>query len=843
MIRHLLFALALLLPALSTAQLQRPDNFLPHRLGEQFTPHHLLLSYFEHVAANSPNVKLVPYGYTKQGRPLMIAIVSSPDNLARLEDIRQNHLRRTGLAEGRPDAALDRAVVGLGFSVHGNEAAGSESSMGVLYDLVNPANAAAQNWLKNTVVLLDPSLNPDGYARYTNWYRDVSPTKPDPRPEAREHREPWPGGRVNHYLFDLNRDWAWQTQVESRQRAVLYRQWLPHVFADIHEQGYNEPYYFAPAAEPFHAYITDWQRNFQTTIGNNHARYFDREGWLYFTKERFDLLYPSYGDTYPTYLGSIGMTYEQGGIGAGRAILLENGDTLTLYDRVAHHRASALSTVEIASQHVADLVRNFQAFYDRSRNNPPGAYKSFVIKGSNPVGRLKAITTLFDRNGIRYGKAGKSATVKGFDYKTGTETSVRIEENDLVVSAYQPAGTLAQILLEPQTQLTDSATYDITAWALPYAYGLHAFALKERFDPQGAFAAPTPAANLAAGQKPYAYLLRWQSVEDARLLGELMQQDINARFANSAFRMEGRDFAPGTVVITRADNRLAGDAFDEIVITTARKYAAEVFGVRSGMVEKGYDFGSPNLPMTARPNIAVLSGEGTYSNSYGQVWHFLEQELGYPFAALPAANIGSLDLSDYNVLIMTDGNYRIDDAAADRLGQWIAKGGRLIAVGSALYSLEDKKGFALTRYASTDEKSKAESDAEKAELESRLAAYGDQDRQSLSSAIPGAIFKVTLDRTHPLAFGLSDAYFSLKTNTLRYPWLKGAWNVGTLGDNLQYTGFVGMQAKEQMKSTLVFGVEQKGRGAVIYMVDNPLFRGFWENGKLLFSNALFFAGK
>jgi hypothetical protein len=697
--------------------------------------------------------------------------------------------------------------------------------------------------LKNTVVLLDPSLNPDGYSRYTNWYRDVSPRTPDPRPEAREHREPWPGGRVNHYLFDLNRDWAWQTQIESQLRAVLYRQWLPHVYADIHEQGYNEPYYFAPAAEPFHTYITDWQRNFQKNIGSNHARYFDSEGWLYFTKERFDLLYPSYGDTYPTYLGSIGMTYEQGGIGAGRAILIENGDTLTLYDRVAHHRAAALSTVEIASQHVADLVRNFQSFYDRSRNNPPGEYKSFIIKGNNPIGRLKAITTLLDRNGIRYGKAGKGANLKGFDYKTGAETTVRIEENDLVVSAYQPAGTLAQILLEPQTRLADSLTYDITAWALPYAYGLQAFALKERFDPQGAFAVPTSAGNLASNQKNYAYVLRWQSVEDARLLGELQQQGINARFAKSAFRMEGRDFAPGTVVITRADNRLAGDAFDEIVVRAARKYSVEVFGARSGMVEKGYDFGSPTLPMMARPDIAVLSGEGTYSNSYGQVWHFLEQELRYPFAALPAANLASLDLSAYNVLIMTDGGYRIDDAAAEKLGQWIAKGGRLIAIGSALYSLEDKKGFALTRYASAEEKSKAESNAENAELESRLLAYGDQDRRAISGDIPGAIFKVTLDRTHPLAFGFSDTYFTLKTNALRYPWLKGVWNVGTLGESLQYTGFVGMHAKEQMKNTLVFGVEDKGRGAVIYMVDNPLFRGFWENGKMLFSNALFFAGK
>ncbi len=843
MTQRFLPALLLLLPGLAFAQLKSPDAYLPHRLGEQFTPHHVLVSYFEHVAANSPNVQLVRYGTTNQGRPLIAAIVSAPENLARMEDIRLNHLRRAGLSEGRPDPSLDRAIVGLGFSVHGNEAAGSESSMGVIHALADPGNTATQAWLKNTVVLIDPSLNPDGYSRYTSWYRDVSPAVPDSRREAREHREPWPGGRVNHYLFDLNRDWAWQTQVESQHRARFYHQWLPHVFADIHEQGFNEPYYFAPAAEPYHAYITDWQRKFQANIGQNHARYFDSEGWLYFTKERFDLLYPSYGDTYTTYMGSIGMTYEQGGIGAGRAIIIENGDTLTLFDRVAHHQTTALSTVEAASQNAADLVRNFQAFYDRSRNNPPGPYKTFVVKASNPPGKLAGFAELLDRNGIRYGKAGKSISSRGFDYRNGVEGSVRIEEDDLIVSAYQPAGTLAQILMEPQVQLADSLTYDITAWSLPYAHGLEAYALKERLEPQGQFALRIPASNLSAVQKPYAYLVRRQSMEDARFISELTRQGIHIRFAKLPFRIDGRDFSAGTFVVTRADNRLAEDQLDRVVDAAARKHKIDIHAVRSGMVEKGADFGSPDLPLAAQPRIAVLSGEGAYSNSYGQLWHFLEKDLGYPFAALPAGNLGILDLGDYDLLIMSDGNYRIDDAAADRLGQWMAKGGRIIAIGSALNAFADRKGFALARYESNEAKNRAERDMEQADLENRLLPYGDQDRRAISGDIPGAIFKVKMDASHPLAFGLSDTYFSLKTGPQSYPWLKSAWNVGTLNAELTYYGFVGEQAKAAIRNSVVFAVEEKGRGAIIYMVDNPLFRGFWENGKMLLSNAIFMVGQ
>lgn len=844
MTRRFFLALSWLLPVLAIAQLKSPDAFLPHRLGEQFTPHHVLVSYFEHVAAHSPNVKLIPYGATAQGRPLIVAVVSAPENLARLEDIRLNHLRRAGMAEGRPDPGLDRVIVGLGFSVHGNEAAGSESSMGVIYELVNPANTHAQQWLRNTIVLLDPSLNPDGYSRYTHWYRDVSPRIPDPRPGAREHREPWPGGRVNHYLFDLNRDWAWQTQPESRQRVKFYHQWLPHVFADIHEQGPNEPYYFAPAAEPYHTYITDWQRRFQVAIGQNHARYFDREGWLYFTKERFDLLYPSYGDTYPTYMGSIGMTYEQGGIGAGRALLIENGDTLTLFDRVAHHQTAALSTVEVASRHADDLIKNFQAFFERSRQNPPGPYKAFVIRASNPPGRLKAFVELLDRNGIQYGRAGKKLSVKGFDYRKGAEADFAVEENDLLVSAYQPAGTLAQILLEPHTQLADSLTYDITAWALPYAYGLEACAVRQRLDPKFPF--EILASQALLGQdKPYAYVAFRESLEDARFLADLLRQGVKARFASQAFRTEGRDYPAGAIVITRADNRHLTGTLDALIAKTAGQYRIRIYPVKTGMAEKGADFGSPSFPMVVQPRIAVLSGEGTYNNSYGQVWHFLEQELNLPFIALPANQLSSLDLSDYNTLILPEGNYSLDDAAASKLSQWANRGGRIIALGSALYAFQDRSGFALARYESPDAKSKAEKAQETTLLENRLQPYAEQDRQAASGDIPGAIFKVTIDTSHPLAFGLANdnVYFSLKTSTQAYPWLKNAWNVGTLNDSLTYYGFVGEQAKAAMKNTVVFAVEEKGRGAIVYMVDNPLFRGFWYQGKHLFCNALFFIGR
>ncbi|MEM9931652.1 MAG: zinc carboxypeptidase, partial [Bacteroidota bacterium] len=404
-------------------------------------------------------------------------------------------------------------------------------------------------WLENTLVIIDPCLNPDGYSRYTHWYRNVAPKNADPSPWVREHLEPWPGGRVNHYHFDLNRDWAWKTQKESQLRSERYLDWLPHIHADVHEQGYNSPYYFAPAAKPFHEYITDWQGEYQTEIGKNHTKYFDSNGWLYFTRERFDLLYPSYGDTYPTFHGSIGMTYEQAGHSrAGRAILTETGDTLTLDDRVTHHATTSLSTVEVASRDADRIVKNFGEYFQQA-DNPPGKYKTFVIKPGDAPKRLAALTKLLDKNRIEYGYATNNQGGRGYSYLTGKSEDFTLEKGDLVVSAHQPLGVFAQVLLEPQTMLEDSVTYDITAWSLPYAYGLPAFALTSKNSFSTSTNKPAVSGFKRPESLPYAYMAEWTSVADAAFLGDLLEAEVRVRYALEPIGVEGKEFASGTLVM------------------------------------------------------------------------------------------------------------------------------------------------------------------------------------------------------------------------------------------------------------------------------------------------------
>ena len=323
------------------AQLKTPEQFLGYKPGDRFTPHHRMVDYFEYVAAQNPNIKLIQYGETNEKRPLILAILASPENMARLEQIRTDNLKRTGILSGTPSTQVP--INWMSFNVHGNESVGMEAAISTFHTLADPNNAKVQAWLKNQVVILDPAINPDGRDRYSNWYNQKMHTQLQPDIQSMEHNEPWPGGRANHYLFDLNRDWAWQVQVESQQRLKVYQQWMPQLHLDFHEQGIDNPFYMAPAAEPLHEQLTPFQHEFQDIFGKNTAKYFDQMGRFYFTKERFDLLYPSYGDTYPMYNGAIGMTIEQGG--GGRAGI--GGDDHGQAEQQLDHRV-ARALVQIA---------------------------------------------------------------------------------------------------------------------------------------------------------------------------------------------------------------------------------------------------------------------------------------------------------------------------------------------------------------------------------------------------------------------------------------------------------------------------------------------------------------
>ncbi len=819
--------------ALPLAAQPTPEAFLGYPLGTQFTQHHRILAYAEAVAEASPRALVVPYGVTYEGRPLVVVVVASARNMARLEAIQQSNLALTGLRDG-PVLEDAPAIVWLSYNVHGNEAVSSEAFMPTLHALTDPDNAQAQAWLENTVVILDPMLNPDGRERYVQGYKQRVGAQPNPEPLAREHAETWPGGRANHYYFDLNRDWAWQTQIETQQRARLYQQWMPHVHADFHEQGVDAPYYFAPAAEPFHAVITPWQRELQTRIGQRNVQTFDAASRLYFTREVFDLFYPSYGDTWPTYNGAIGMTYEQGGSGrAGLAIETSAGDTLTLAQRIANHFATSLNTVAVTAENRAETLDQFRAYFARARRAEGAPYAAYVVSAANGADRLRALTRLLDANNIRYGQAAGRSTAEGFQYRSGAEGRVTVEAGDLVVPAAQPNGTLVQVLFEPSAVLPDTLTYDITAWALPYAYNLDAAALRRPVDTRPYAETRVTPPSIA---RPYAYLTAWEGMADARLLADLLRHGIRVRAATEPFSIAETSYGPGTLVITRTDNARLGERFDEIVQEAARRHEQPLYPVASGYATQGSDFGARSVAYLEAPRVMVLAGEGLSSLSVGEVWHFFDQQLGYPVTLVDMGDFTPDALAEYDVLVLPSGSYGrvLSSEALQAVHAWVRRGGRLVALEGAARFLAGKDGFGLkaTPAAAPDDS-----------VEARLQPYGTRVRRSIMDETPGAVYRVQLDATHPLAFGYPETTFALVRSGAAYNFLPEGWNVGVVRQDARISGFAGANAQARLQDVLLYGVEEKGRGQVVYLLDSPLFRGFWEGGKLLFANAVFMVGQ
>jgi len=829
----------LLLPLAAPAQpadaLQSPATFLGYELGEQFTPHHRVVDYVRHVAEHSPRVTQRQYGTSVEGRPLLLATATTPDNQDRIETLRRDNRKRAGLVEGDPQAE-PTAVVWLSYGVHGNESVSTEAALRTLYALGNPQNGRTGGWLDDAVVLLDPCLNPDGRARYVQWYRQMTGDQPNVRPAAREHHEPWPSGRTNHYYFDLNRDWAWGTQPETRHRLDAYHRWMPHVHVDFHEMGVNEPYYFAPGAEPFHEDLTEWQREFQFTIGRNNAEYFNENGWLYFTEEVFDLFYPGYGDTWPLFNGAIGMTYEQGGSGrAGRGIVTAEGDTLTLTDRLRHHHTTGLSTVEATAENHEQVVRKFAGYHASAQTDPPGEYRTYVIQRDAQGDRLAALADHLDRQRIRYGYATESRTVEGRSYRDGTTQQAQIQRGDLLVNAAQSKGRLAKVLLEPKTTIVDSLTYDITAWGLPYAYGLEAYALPERVTPDTDTMPISTPSMVGDTNSPYAYVTPWTSRSDAQFAAALLKADVHVRFATQSFTVDGRGYDPGTLVVTRAGNTNRLNRFDAKVRRLAETHDQFLHAVPTGFTERGPDFGSDNFGFVDAPHVAALSGPPTTSSRIGEVWHFFDRQINYPITLLPADDFEATMLDDVDVLVLPSGSYGdwLTDTRAEALTDWVRQGGRLLSMGEANDALTEHAAYTLAEKETSSPDTAAAPD---------LDPYGTQTREQLAGATPGSIHRVQLDDSHPLGFGIEPPYFALKRNDDTFAYLDDGQTVGALTTPAPVSGFMGHEAQRKVDDTLLFGTQSLGEGQVTYFVDNPLFRGFWYNGQVLFANAVFFVG-
>ncbi|MFZ8836947.1 MAG: M14 family zinc carboxypeptidase [Flavobacteriales bacterium] len=830
----------LILLSLNTAgvsaqqELPTPSEFLGFELGSRFSLHHQVDDYVEYLASESESqgnsgIISMAYGQTEEGRPLKTLVFTHPELSNQLEDIRLQHLDR--MNGGTGNASFDEiAIVWLSYNVHGNEAVCTEAALEVMHELAERC-MRGDEMMKKLVVIVDPCLNPDGHDRYAFWFNQYASLEPNGHPDAIEHDEPWPGGRPNHYLFDLNRDWAWQTQIESRARSALYHQWMPHVHCDYHEMGYNSPYYFAPAAEPYHEAITDWQREFQNEIGDAAAAAFDDRGELYFTRESFDLLYPSYGDTYPIYNGAIGMTYEQGGSGSAGVLIQRNdGTQLSLRNRIDNHVVSSISAVETSARLSSRLVNEFAEFHEANRTKPSGRFGGYLIPvNKSNAARVNRLVTFLNRHQIECEKVTAQKSTSGWAYGLNQNQSVNAKPGDLFISSYQTHSRILDVLFDPDPVLTDSATYDITTWSVPYAYGLTAYGLSK---PVGG--SPWKIESTSQPFVPNADSFGFAIAPDqeyySAFLAACLKEGLRFRTNSKAIVHKTQSFAPGTLFLLKGDQKEEVNWQEQFTEKVAA-FDVRVEEVLGGHAVSGPDMGSDDVWLVEAPKVAMVMGEQISSLGAGEVWWHFEHELNYPITRLAGTSTDPSDWDEWDVVILPSGWYRFMDSDwKSSLSSWLRGGGRVIAIAGALNSFANDSDWGLDRLNST---SNDENDDD--------ASYANRNSQYASTIGDGSIYAVDLDLSHPLAWGYPEQpYYSLRSSGAQFAPLNSGWSVGRFSNsNRPVSGFVGSRANQEIAGSLAFGTHSVGRGEMIYFVDNPLFRGFWENGKRLIDNAVF----
>lgn len=828
----MLLLLLCLAPAVQAAAQEAPpspEEVLGYPVGQHFTDYHGVRDYARALAAASPRVEYRTYGRTPERRDLIQLVIARPDHLQRLDAILAANAEltrpETSAARAREIAATNPAVVYFTYGTHGNESSSSEAALWTAWDLARDVPEVA-GALDSLVVIIDPVANPDGRDRYVHWFRSVVGQTPNPSPQAREHREPWPGGRFNHYLFDLNRDWAWATQPETQARLATWWSWNPQVHVDFHEMSYRSSYFFFPAAAPINPiypdHVLDWGRRF----GEANARAFDARGWAYYTAEAFDLFYPGYGDSWPSLTGAVGMTYEQAGHGmAGLAVVREEGDTLTLAQRATQHRTAGQATLRTAAAGKSRLLLDFAASQREVGRGEPDV---LLVPGPD-TSRVQALVDHLGRQGIAVERAERPFRSGARAYP-GFERRAEFPAGTYRVRMRQPGGRLAATLLQPETELRAEYSYDISAWSLPYAYGVEAH--QAASTPRGGWVpaitggAPVAVSALAPG---IGYLVA-PGTEAAAGMVRFLDGGGRARVLGRASAREGRQWPAGTWFLPNAGT----DTLQARV--TAAGMGGMAVPVRSGLSEEGIDLGSDRVSAVRLPRVAVLAGEGVAPTSFGGYWFFFEQELGLRFDALLVGDLGSADLSLYDVIVIPDGSPSLlGDSQRDLLRGWVERGGRLIAVG----------GGASTVAAIAEVEMREEAQDTAATARTRaLRGREERERDDWSDRVPGTIVSAQLDPAHPLAWGAGSAgdperVFVLHTGARIFePTDAVETAVHFPADLSRISGVISPQALQRIEEGSWLVTRRMGRGSVVLFAGDPLFRLFWRSAHPLFINAL-----
>lgn len=797
-----------------------PESVLGYPVGKWHVSHDQLLNYMRTLAAASDRISLEERGTTYEDRQLILLRITSPANQSKLEEIRQAHLKLTAPGGQNINTADMPLVVYQGFSIHGNEASGANAGLIVAYHLAAAQGPEIEDLLNHTVILFDPSFNPDGLQRFSYWANTNKAKNVNPDPNDREYREVWPGGRTNHYWFDMNRDWLPVQLPESQTRIKTFRDWMPNILTDHHEMGTNSTFFFQPGIPSrTHPLTPKSNQELTAEIGNFHAKALNQIGSMYYTQESYDDFYYGKGSTYPDVNGAVGILFEQAS-SRGHAQETPNG-ILTFSFTIRNQFTAALSTLEAARNMRVKLLDHQKNFFEESRNlAAKNKNKALVFGDSKDAARTSALAEVLLRHKIKVHEIANDFTAEGKSFKKGYAFAVPYQQDNY---------RLIQGIFEDRTVFEDSLFYDISAWSFAHAFNMDKVELTTTSQLGTALSEAPALTGKVSTKSNYAYLLEWHEYYTPKALNTLLENGLVVKTALKTFSLEGVNYDYGTLMIPVQNQPIGGDALYNLMQQVARDNHLIINGVATGLTPVGIDLGSRFFENVSTKKVALLVGDGVDSYDAGEIWHLFDQRFNIKITKIDTRDFGRINLWDYTTFIIPNSFGNIfNDNQSKTIERWVRDGGTLIAYQNTLRWLNSSKLM--------------EMDFLSEPLKAKNISFEEKDDYRGAQGIFGAIFDARIDRSHPINFGYKNNRLPLFRNTTLF--VKA--DEQSYNNPVQYTanplisGYISKENKKLIGNTVPVKIKSLGRGQVVGFTDNTNFRAFWYGTNKLLMNAVFF---
>ena len=790
-----------------------PKEVIGHEVGEWHVTHDKLVQYMYALADASNRITIEDRGKTFEGRPILLLTITSEDNHNNINQIITNHKKITEYNENI-STEKQPIIVYQGFSIHGNEASGSNASLLLAYYLAASDSDFVLELLKNSVILLDPSMNPDGLQRFAYWANINKNINLTSDPNDREYNEVWPGGRTNHYWFDLNRDWLPAQLPESQARIKSFNKWIPNILTDHHEMGTNATFFFQPGIPSrTHPLTPELNQKLTKEIAKFHVESLDKIGSLYYSEESFDDFYYGKGSTFPDINGSIGILFEQA---SSRGHVQDSDNGLLRFPfTIKNQLTTGLSTLKAANNLRLEILDYQKSFYkEAARESSKFKNEAIIFGNSKDRHRTKKLAEILERHEIEIYELDSDVKHKNKTYRKGYA---------YVVPKNQKKYRLINAMFETRTEFLDSLFYDVSSWTLPLAFNLD-YDLNFNGNYSKKVKQIKFNKNINIEKSNYAYLMEWHEYLSPNALNELLDNEVIVKVATKKFKLEGKDYDYGTILIPVQNNNHID--LNELLNDISSNCNIQINPVKTGYAE-GPDLGSNNFRRLYKKNVAMLVGDGITAYDAGEIWHLLDTRFELSLTKLDIRNFNRIDLSKYTTLIVPNSSIS-NKLVTDKISEWVKSGGNLIAYKNSINWLKKTKLIEVKEL-------KNDISAKNISFEERSAFFGAQ-------RIGGAIFNTKIDRSHPINFGQTNTTMPIfRNSTIFIEKDKESYNNPILyTDNPLLSGYISEENIDLLKSTSPIKINKIGKGKVIYLTDNTNFRAFWYGTNKILMNAIFF---